>query len=131
MKVKAKAANEASTQFRVIEKPKEIASTAAASAPGPTRRRSRTRSRRRARRRPASNQANINEKFDSLTAKTPFGGDFTLTANTAGSAGWLLNSSGTMGGPDNVSLSQGVDASPFVKNASNPKPAARCRRAST
>ena len=31
--------------------------------------------------------ANINEKFDSLTAKTPFGDDFTLKANAAGSRG--------------------------------------------
>ncbi len=124
LKVKAKAANEATAPFRVIEKPKEIASTAASatgtyqgsfthtfSSSGATT--------------AGLNQGNINEKFDSTTAKTPFGGkDFSLSANKAGSKGWLLDSSGTMNLPDNVSLSQGVDASPFVKNASNPKPAA-------
>ena len=57
-----------------------------------------------------------------MTAKTPFGGDFTLTANKAGSKGWYLNTAGTMAGPDKVSIGKGIDASPFVKNASNPKP---------
>ena len=64
---------------------------------------------------------NINEKFDSKSATTPFG-PFTLKANAAGSKGWDLDSSGTMGGTDNVSIGSGIDASPFVKNASNPSP---------
>ena len=124
IKINAEAANKASTGFRVIEKPKEIASTAPSatgtyqgafthtfSSSGATT--------------AGLNQANINEKFDSTSAKTPFGGpDFKLTANKANSAGWLLNTSGTMNLPDNVSLSQGLDASQFVNNASNPKPAA-------
>jgi hypothetical protein len=65
---------------------------------------------------------NINEKFDSQSATTPFG-PFTLKANVAGSKGWDLDSSGTMAGTDNVSIGSGIDASPFVKNASNPSPA--------
>jgi hypothetical protein len=65
---------------------------------------------------------NINEKFDSKSATTPFG-PFTLKANAAGSKGWDLDSSGTMAGTDNVSIGSGIDASPFVKNASNPSPA--------
>jgi len=120
IKIKAQAANDATTGFRVIEKPKEISKTAASAAgiykgtfthtfssSGATT--------------AGLNQGNINEKFDSATAKTPFGGDFNLTANKAGSQGWLLDSSGTMGAPDNVSLSEKLDASPFVKNASNAK----------
>jgi hypothetical protein len=67
---------------------------------------------------------NINEKFDTLTVPSPFGGNFTLTANAAGSPGWDLDASGMMGGPDNVSIgAAGVDAQPFVKSASNPTPA--------
>jgi hypothetical protein len=65
---------------------------------------------------------NINEKFDSLTAETPFG-PFSLTANAAGSTGWDLDSTGKMAGPDKVSIGKGIDANPFVKNASNPAPA--------
>jgi hypothetical protein len=65
---------------------------------------------------------NINEKFDSKSATTPFG-PFTLKANAAGSKGWDLDASGTMAGTDNVSIGSGIDASPFVKNASNPAPA--------
>lgn len=65
---------------------------------------------------------NINEKFDSLSAETPFG-PFTLQANAAGSDGWDLDSAGKMGGPDKLSIGKGIDATPFVKNASNPAPA--------
>lgn len=66
--------------------------------------------------------ANINEKFDSLTAAMPWGGTFTLKANAAGSHGWDLNS-GTMAGPDGVTIGKkGVDVGPFVKSASNPSP---------
>jgi hypothetical protein len=67
---------------------------------------------------------NINEKFDSLSVPSPFGGNFTLTANAAGSPGWDLDGSGMMAGPDNVSIgAAGVDAQPFVVSASNPTPA--------
>jgi hypothetical protein len=67
---------------------------------------------------------NINEKFDSLSVPSPFGGNFTLTANAAGSPGWDLDGSGVMAGPDNVSIgAAGVDAQPFVVSASNPTPA--------
>jgi hypothetical protein len=66
--------------------------------------------------------ANINEKFDSLTAESPFG-TFTLEANRVGSHGWDLDGSGAMAGPDKVSIDkQGVDARKFVKSASNPAP---------
>ena len=67
--------------------------------------------------------ANINEKFDSLTADTPFG-PFSLEANRAGSKGWDLDGSGSMAGPDHVSIDKaGIDARKFVKSASNPSPA--------
>jgi hypothetical protein len=68
-------------------------------------------------------RANFNEKFDALKVDTPFG-PFTLQANEAGSAGWDLNSSGTMHRPDNVSIGQGaINANKFVTSASNPTPA--------
>ncbi|MDA0166763.1 hypothetical protein OM076_41260 [Solirubrobacter ginsenosidimutans] len=119
--MKVRADNESSwadASFKLIEKPAAIAGTAAgtyeghfvhtftsagASAAG-------------------LDGENINEKFDSLTADTPFG-PFTLQANAAGSSGWDLDSTGKMGGPDKVSIGKGIDASPFVKNASNPTPA--------
>jgi hypothetical protein len=65
---------------------------------------------------------NVNEKFDSLSAETPFG-PFTLQANAEGSTGWDLDSTGKMAGPDKVSIGKSIDANPFVKNASNPAPA--------
>jgi hypothetical protein len=66
---------------------------------------------------------NINERFDSLSVKSPFG-QFTLSANAAGSHGWDLDSSGTMAGPDNVTIDRsGVDVGKFITSASNPKPA--------
>jgi hypothetical protein len=124
MTVKAEnSAAEGSAQFRLIEKPKEIASTSSSQSGAYTAHFTHTFSSSGAST-AGLNQANINEKFDSLTAKTPFGGDFTLQANKAGSKGWYLDSSGTMAGPDNVSIGKQIDASPFVKNASNPKPAA-------
>jgi hypothetical protein len=122
MKVKAENSSTETTQaFRLIEKPKEIDSTAEAATGTYEATFTHTFSSSGAST-AGLNQANINEKFDSLTAKTPFGGDFTLTANKAGSKGWYLNSSGTMAGPDNVSISSGIDGSKFVKNASNPNP---------
>lgn len=124
LKVKAEnAASEADAQFRLIEKPKEISSTASSVAGTYEAHFTHTFSSSGAST-AGLNQANINEKFDSSTAKTPFGGDFTLQANKAGSTGWYLDSSGKMAGPDKVSISKGIDASPFVKNASNPKPLA-------
>jgi hypothetical protein len=122
--MKVKAENDSSyadATFKLIEKPAAIASTAAtaagtyeghfthtftsagASAAG-------------------LDGENINEKFDSLNADTPFG-PFALQANAAGSSGWDLDSSGKMAGPDKVSIGKGIDATPFVKNASNPTPA--------
>jgi hypothetical protein len=66
--------------------------------------------------------ANVNEKFDSLSAATPFG-PFTLTANVAGSHGWDLDASGQMAGKDTVSIDKStVDANAFVPSASNPSP---------
>jgi hypothetical protein len=125
MKVKAEnSASVSEQQFRLIEKPKEIASTSSTAAGTYEAHFTHTFSSSGAST-AGLNQANINEKFDSLTAKTPFGSDFTLTANKAGSKGWYLDSAGTMAGPDKVSIGKdGIDASPFVKNASNAKPAA-------
>lgn len=55
---------------------------------------------------------------------TPFG-SFTLNTNDpAGTAaGWVINSSGEMGGDDHVTIGNGVDIRPLVKNTSNPTPA--------
>jgi hypothetical protein len=65
----------------------------------------------------------INEKFDSLTAATPFEGPFTLSANAANAPGWALDVSGTMTGPDNVDIANtGIDIGRFTKSASNPTP---------
>jgi hypothetical protein len=70
-------------------------------------------------------EGNINERFDSLSAATPFGRPFTLSANTANSPGWALDSGGTMGGPDNVTIDKaGIDIGRFTKSASNPSAAA-------
>jgi hypothetical protein len=125
-KLKAKGTNAVSWgdgEFRVIEKPKDIASTSSSTAGNYEAHFTHTFN-------SAGDgqsgleDANINEKFDSTTAKTPFGPDFTLTANAAGSKGWFLSSSGQMNTVDKVSISvAGVDAGPFIKNASNPSPA--------
>jgi len=124
-KLKAKATNAVSWadgEFRVIEKPKDIASTSSSAATGYEAHFKHTFNSAGAGQ-SGLEDANINEKFDSLTAKSPFGGDFTLTANRAGSAGWFLNSAGEMTTVDKVSISvAGIDAGPFVKNASNPTP---------
>lgn len=67
----------------------------------------------------------INETFDSLSVASPFGGNFTLSANAAGSAGWVLDSGGTMTGPDNVDIGKdGIDLGRFTKSASNASPKA-------
>jgi hypothetical protein len=125
-RMKAKATNAAGwreAEFRVVEKPKDIASTSSSAAGQYEAHFTHTFNSAGAGQ-SGLEDANINEKFDSLTSKTPFGGDFSLTANAAGSAGWFLSSSGTMKTVDKVSISKGgIDAKPFVKNASNPSPA--------
>lgn len=125
-KLKAKGTNAVSWgdgQFRVIEKPKDIASTSSSVAGNYEAHFTHTFNSSGAGQ-SGLEDANINEQFDSTTAKTPFGPDFTLTANAAGSAGWFLSSSGQMNTVDKVSISvAGIDAGPFVKNASNPSPA--------
>ena len=67
----------------------------------------------------------VDEKFDSTSAKTPFG-DFDLSANKGGAmSGWGVDAAGQMTGPDHVSIDKAmVDARKFVKSASNPSPAA-------
>ena len=125
-RMKAKATNGAGWrdgEFRVIEKPKDIASTTSSAAGQYEAHFTHTFNSAGAGK-SGLEDANINETFDSKTAKSPFGADFTLTANAAGSAGWFLSSSGTMNTVDKVSISKGgIDAGPFVKNASNPSPA--------
>ena len=123
--MRPKATNGASfadAEFRVIEKPKDIASTTSSVAGNYEAHFTHTFNSSGAGQ-SGLEDANINEKFDSTTAKTPFGDDFTLKANAAGSAGWFLSSSGTMNTVDKVSISTaGIDAGPFIKNASNPAP---------
>lgn len=125
-KLKVKAQNSAAfanAEFRVVEKPKDIASTTSSAAGQYEAHFTHTFNSAGAGQ-SGLEDANINEKFDSLTAKTPFSGDFTLTANAAGSKGWFLSSSGAMNSVDKVSISKGgIDAGPFIKNASNPSPA--------
>jgi hypothetical protein len=125
MKVKAQnSAAFANAEFRVVEKPKDIASTASSAVSGAYEAHFKHTFNSAGAGQSGLEDANINEKFDATTAKTPFGGDFSLTANAAGSAGWFLSSSGTMNTEDKVSISKaGIDAGPFVKNASNPSPA--------
>lgn len=124
--LKAKATNAVSfgdAPFRVIEKPKDIASTASSVAGNYEAHFTHTFNSSGAGQSGLAD-ANINEKFDSHSAKTPFGDDFQLTANAAGSKGWFLSSAGAMNTVDKVSISTaGIDAAPFVKNASNPSPA--------
>jgi hypothetical protein len=112
----------ATAPLRIIEKPTGIASTSASGAANYGGQFVHTFNA------PSGNSSglqgeNINEKFASVTAVTPWGGNFTLTANAAGSSGWDLDSGGTMAGPDNVDIgAAGVDVGPFVKSASNPAP---------
>jgi hypothetical protein len=64
----------------------------------------------------------INEKFDSLSAQSPWG-PFDLAANAAGSRGWGLDSSGQMNAPDHVTIDKTLpDVRPSIASASNPKP---------
>src|SRR3954452_19871453 len=69
-------------------------------------------------------KGNVNEKFPTPTAKSPFkGGSFTVQANAAGSHGWDLDASGAMVSTDDVEMhSKDVDAGDFVASASNPSP---------
>lgn len=122
--MKAKAATDTSWAeqgFKLVEKPAAIASTAASAAGTYEGHFVHTFSSAGASAAGLDGE-NINEKFDSLSAETPFG-PFTLTANAEGSKGWDLDSSGKMAGPDKVSIGKGIDANPFVKSASNPAPA--------
>lgn len=67
----------------------------------------------------------VDEKFDSTSAKTPFG-DFDLAVNAGGGkSGWGVDAAGQMTGADHVSIDKSlVDARKFIKSASNPSPAA-------
>ena len=67
----------------MIEKPKDIASTTSSAASGYEAHFTHTFNSSGAGQSGLAD-ANINEKFDSLTAKSPFGDDFTLKANAAG-----------------------------------------------
>ena len=64
----------------------------------------------------------IDEKFDDLSPKNPFGG-FSLKANKGGGPGWSLDSGGTMASDDTVTIQKKlIDVRPFIKSASNPTP---------
>lgn len=72
--------------------------------------------------------SHVNELFPAASETTlnitgPLG-HLSITVNNpnSASAGWDLNSSGTMAGPDHVTWSQSLSARPFVANASNPSP---------
>lgn len=76
----------------------------------------------------ALERSHVNEQFagasgTTLTITGPLA-TLTITINNPGSpsAGWDLDSSGTMAGPDHVTWSNKVDARPFVANASHPAP---------
>lgn len=72
--------------------------------------------------------SHVNEQFAgaSGTTLTITGtlGTLTITINnpSSASAGWDLDSSGTMAGPDHVTWGNTFDARPFVVNASHPSP---------
>jgi hypothetical protein len=114
----------ATAEFGVIEKPTGIASTTGASS-GSAYQGSFTHTFTSASGKSAGlNKGNVNEKFPTPTAKTPFrGGSFTVDANKAGSHGWDLDASGAMTGTDDVEMkSAAVDAGDFIASASNPTP---------
>ena len=85
----------------------------------------------------ALERSHVNERFAAAsgTTLTITGtlGTLTITVNNPGSAaaGWALDSSGTMTGPDHVTWSNAFDARPFVANASHPSPSPGCRPALT
>jgi hypothetical protein len=76
----------------------------------------------------ALERSHVNERFAAAsgTTLTITGalGTLTITVNDpdAATAGWDLDSSGTMAGPDHVTWSDTTDARPFVANASHPSP---------
>jgi len=76
----------------------------------------------------ALERSHVNEQFAAAsgTTLTITGtlGTLAVHINNPGSAaaGWDLDSSGTMAGPDHVTWSNTVDARPFVANASHPSP---------
>jgi hypothetical protein len=76
----------------------------------------------------ALERSHVNERFAAAsgTTLTITGalGTLTITVNNPGSAaaGWDLDSSGTMAGPDQVTWGNTLDARPFVANASHPSP---------
>ncbi len=113
----------ATSEFGVVEKPTGIASTTGA-ASGDYQG-SFTHTFTTASGKPAGlNKGNVNEKFPTPTAKSPFkGGSFTVQANAANSKGWDLDAAGAMTGTDDVEMhSKDVDAGDFVASASNPSP---------
>ena len=76
----------------------------------------------------ALERSHVNELFPAASGTTlnitgPLG-NLSVTVNNPNSAtaGWDLDSSGEMAGPDHVTWSNTFDARPFVVNASNPSP---------
>jgi hypothetical protein len=76
----------------------------------------------------ALERSHVNERFAAaggtrLSIRGTLG-TLTITVNDPNSpaAGWDLDASGTMAGPDHVTWSNTVDARPFVVNASHPAP---------
>jgi hypothetical protein len=76
----------------------------------------------------ALERSHVNEQFAAAkgTTLTIKGALATINVNVnnpdSASAGWDLDSSGTMVASDHVTWSNGADARPFVKNASHPSP---------
>ncbi len=76
----------------------------------------------------ALERSHVNEQFAGArgTTLTITGLLTTLNINinnpSAATAGWDLDASGTMAGPDHVTWANTVDARPFVANASHPSP---------
>ena len=76
----------------------------------------------------ALERSHVNEQFAGASGTTftitGLLGTVTITINNPGlaTAGWDLDSSGTMSGPDHVTWSNTIDARPFVANASHPSP---------
>lgn len=85
----------------------------------------------------ALERSHVNEQFAGVSGTTlTISGTLStlaITVNNPGSAaaGWDLDSSGMMAGPDHVTWSNNVDARPFVANASNPSPNAGLPQALT
>ncbi|CAH1386990.1 hypothetical protein NTGM5_440015 [Candidatus Nitrotoga sp. M5] len=76
----------------------------------------------------ALERSHVNEQFAGvsgtrLTITGPLSTlRITINNSNSASAGWDLNSSGTMSSPDHVTWSNTADARPFVANASHPTP---------